>query len=937
MRYTEQMPGWTRQLMLVLITLGLFACGNPEMDARQMVLTAKDYIAGNKIREAALELQNALQENPDNAEARYLLGQINLDIGDMAGAEKEFRRAARAGWNEEQARIGLARAQINSRAFQEMIDEVEIKDAYSAAARANLHGLRAAAQAGLGQMDQARETLAAGIAIDASAFQVLKASSQLQLASGDTEGAASTLKQALAAWPDNPELLLLSAITATQANDQAGAMVAYRNIIDQDSARHIISAYGRQARLGLARLQILDKDPDQAQSTLAPLFRRNANDPETNYLGGMLAFEQGNLDLAEERLLRVLKVAPGHARTQLLFGTVSYAQKDYEQAAYYIAKYVSAVPENLGARKLLGRTYLILEQHDEAQAILQPGLKESADDAELLTLVGLSRLQGGNTASGIEGLEKAIKLAPDSAAIRGALAKAYLSSGDTDHAIQELNTILAEGGDQEQTETLLILAHLRAGSTDQAIDTVLKMLARKPQDPAVLALVGIVFVVSEDRVEARKYFNRALQIQPGFVPATVSLARLEELEGNPEAAAALYKGIVDSGAESVGPLLALARLAETRGKTEEMLDWLEKARQQAPQDIRPRVFLARYYLREKQLEKADVLVKEAIRIAPRQPMLLALQGRVFMARRQYKSALSPLNELVTRSPDSVLGRALLAETYLELGQIKDARRQLGLVLEKQAYYVPALVQMARVELQSGHYEQALDYAKRIQKVEPDQSAGYELSGDAWMAGKNDAEAKAAYAQAWKRKPSTALAIKRSIAEKRSGKPEEATKPLLDWLHDHPDDALTRQVLGTTYQELGQDNKAIEAYEKVLVLEPEDVVALNNLAWLYSLDKNPRALGLAERAYRIKPDNAGIQDTYGWILVQQGQLDEGRRQLKQAMKKLPGVPEVRYHYAVALLKSGEEKQARQMLEKLIEEGRSFEGRDEAERLLRQNPR
>ena len=260
----------------------------------------------------------------------------------------------------------------------------------------------------------------------------------------------------------------------------------------------------------------------------------------------------------------------------------------------------------------------------------------------------------------------------------------------------------------------------------------------------------------------------------------------------------------------------------------------------------------------------------------------------------------------------MFARALLAETYLELGQKKDARRQLGLALEKQAYYVPALVLMARVELQTGHYEEALEYARQIQKAQPELYAGYELGGDAWTARKNDVEAMAAYTQAWERKPSAALAIKLSSAAKRSGKPEEATKPLLAWLNEHPDDARTLQLLGAIHQDLGEDSKAIQAFEKVLALEPENVVALNNLAWLYALDNNPRALGLAERAYRANPEDAGIQDTYGWILVQQGQVGKGRPLLRKALEKLPKVAEVRYHYAVALLKSGEEKEARQML-------------------------
>ena len=120
---------------------------------------------------------------------------------------------------------------------------------------------------------------------------------------------------------------------------------------------------------------------------------------------------------------------------------------------------------------------------------------------------------------------------------------------------------------------------------------------------------------------------------------------------------------------------------------------------------------------------------------------------------------------------------------------------------------------------------------------------------------------------------------------------------------------------------------------MLKIEPENVVVLNNLSWLYSLLNNPEALKLAERAHKIKPEDSGIQDTYGWALVQQGQVEKGRYILEQVVKALPGVAEVEYHYAVALLKSGEVTRAKAMLEKLVKNNPSFEGRKEAEKLLK----
>ena len=62
-----------------------------------LIRSAREYQAKGDHPAAIIQLKNAIQKQPDNGEARLLLGQSTLAIGDPATAEKEFRRAAEYG------------------------------------------------------------------------------------------------------------------------------------------------------------------------------------------------------------------------------------------------------------------------------------------------------------------------------------------------------------------------------------------------------------------------------------------------------------------------------------------------------------------------------------------------------------------------------------------------------------------------------------------------------------------------------------------------------------------------------------------------------------------------------------------------------------------------------------------------------------------------
>jgi Tfp pilus assembly protein PilF len=127
--------------------------------------------------------------------------------------------------------------------------------------------------------------------------------------------------------------------------------------------------------------------------------------------------------------------------------------------------------------------------------------------------------------------------------------------------------------------------------------------------------------------------------------------------------------------------------------------------------------------------------------------------------------------------------------------------------------------------------------------------------------------------------------------------------------------------------------AISLLENVLKQKPNNPVALNNLAWAYQQEKDPRALDTAEQAFKVAGDNPGVMDTLGWMLVEQGNTARGLPLLQKASGLAPDAPEIRYHLAVGLNKSGDKQGARKELDKLLAQNKPFAQIEEARALLK----
>lgn len=911
------------QALVLAVSLALAGCSGKS--ETELLGSAKGYLQKNDPQAAIIQLKNALQQQPSSGEARFLLGQALLTSGDAAGAEVELRRALELKYDATQVTPLLAQSMLRQGAFDKLTKQFGDADLSDKAAMVALQLALADAYRAQGAPDKARAALGKALALAPQSLPTLLALAQLKAAAEEYDSALAATDELLAKYPDSVDAWRLKGDLLARAKaDTAGAIAAYEQAVKLQPAQ-------AQLHAALISLYFANKDVSGADRQFTAMKAAAPDDPLTKFYEAQLLFAHEDFKQAQQALQALLRQTPENVAVLNLAGATELKLGSLGSAETYLSKAVLLQPNFVSARRLLARVQLRANQPAQALATLRPLLDKA--DAETLLIAGQAALLSGDAKAADGYFVRAKAGDGDNAKVRAVWAMSQLAKGHADAAFGELQT-LADTDRSTTGDLALISAHLSRGEIDAALKAI-DGLERKLPDSALAAdLRGRAYMQQRNATAARKNFEEALRRDPRYLPAVISLAALDVVQKKPDAAKARFDDFLKLEPKSVAALLGLADLKRLGGGTpQEVAALVTRAIDADANDAQPRLALIRLYQSAGDAPAALSAAQAAAAALPNDTDIQLALARALMDSGDINQANSLFGRIASQHPDLPQGHLGLAETALAKKNFTAAWRSAKRALELAPNSIAAQRLVIIAAMSDKRAQDALPVAKAMQSQRPKESLGYILEGEIELAQQRPDAAAAAFRKALSaNNPAQAPGrLHATLLQQR--KDAEAVKFADSWQQTHPKDALFLFYLGDSAAARGQFDAAEKHYRQLLQLQPDNAIALNNLANALLSAHKAGALALAEKADKLAPGQPAIMDTLATALAADKQFPKAIELQKQAIAKAPNAPSFQLTMAKIYLQSGDKAQARNVLETLLKPGKDFPQRSEAETLLK----
>lgn len=887
--------------------------------------------ASGDVRESLLLRRKDVADRPNDSGARLRLAQLLLHAYDPVAAEKGFRAAEAAGADRWAVLQGIGEAAAMQGHWQELLNDVPeaaaLQGAPSPAVAASLLLLRGTAQLALSRTAEARAVLATARSVAPDRPEPLVLQGRIAAAGEDQAEAETAVDAALRLDPANGDALMLKLRLLTRQGDRPAAIAM--------AGRAIAAApWAIPPRLDRANLLLLANDDAGAQADVDAVLGRAPRVPGARFLQAVLLARAGKDTEAATALERLGPVAELFPRALFIHAVVAARLGQAETAMTLAARYNQRFPADRDGIVLLARNQMVARHPELAVRLLEPALSrpELKGDAALLNLLATAYNATGNTAAALRVGQQAATAAPDDPRVLAGLGLSQLRQGDVSAGLDTLERSAQREPPPAALSDALFNAALDSGDLDRAAAALTRRRAQDGETEAVRSMAAALLLARGDVSGAAEALRTLSAEFPNSVGPKVGLARLMLIQGQPQDAEATLGAVLSREPANLAALTTQLLVWVPQRRFADGLRATEAAEAAAPDDPRLTAMRADLLLLSGDAKGALAVLEARQRARGAEPELLEVLARAQAAGGDAAGALGTYASVLRRTPADVRARMSQVNLLLRDKKVEEARGALTEALAAAPGQPEFMLPLVTLDAHSKGLDAGLATADALRADPANMPAAAPLRGDLLLqAGQPDRAAQAFRAE-YQAGPSKALVLRLVSAEAAAGRYEQGATVLRDWMAAHAGDPDAELALARIDLQAGRQDAAQAGLESVLLRRANEAGAMNDLAWIYQTKGDPRAFDLARRSYQLMPAPA-TADTLGWIMLGQGKVEDAVKALRFASSQAPTDPAIAYHLAVALEKAGKPDESVTLLTAVTARPGAFDGRADAERLLR----
>ena len=885
----------------VIAAFSLQGCFKPSLE--EQLLSAQNSIAQGDVAAAAVELKALLTDSPNNAEARFLLGQVYASRGAAVSAIKELEIALRLGFDKSTVLEQLVPMLYLQNEAQRIADYVAEVGSLTAKAASTVLVYDALASLDVARLDRAEERLAQLQQQYPNTFEVGLLEAYVLVAKNDLDEGWRRTEALLANYPQAPQALFLAAQLSSvsqRPDDAVNYYEQYRKQYSEDyrGAVFLANAYVKAQRI------------DEAEPLVKQLLRINAEQPFVNYLQSVILFKSEKYNDAYATATKAIQNGYGDSSARLLAGLSAFQIGNREQAYSHLISIKDVVMQDPGLARLLGTLSLNLGYPDAVVDMFSTRDVLSNSEVQLLSEAGSGMIRSGDILKaraladriggaelseasaliargqmrmslkeleGVTDLEKALSLAPDSELANTSLARAYLDNNMIDEALRLAKTWQTELADKPNGFVLEAMAYIKAGAVDKAEKAYLQALQRDAANPAANEYFADKAFALKEVEQAVTYLEATLNTYPDYAPGLVKIFAL----------------LRDQGKVDIG------------------LEWIEKARRKQSA-LNPALELMYATALYQANRKKDVIrVLSALDGVQQPDLYWVLLGDSYYHSGQRAESIQSAKDWTKKQPLNPVAMYRLI-TLLELeGQPKEALQEarVGLARFKDSLFGLLVTDLA---VKTGDSVLAKKTLNELDTNSLNSMLGKQVHGQVLMAEGKASQALPLLQASYAETPSDrgAWLITKALVELKDY--SRAQKFYRDHLPLKHADAQQLAQLAELAIRNSQPVDAIEFYKSSVAKGNADIAVINNLAYLLMQEGQAEAaLEFSVMAYQRAPTNRNILDTHAMVLWKAGRLDESIQVFDTLFALDPTNVEVIKKYANVLDENGDRERASQL--------------------------